>query len=286
MNRQQSFTNNKATLYVIATPIGNLKEISQRTIEALNNSSIVFCEDTRVSGSLLSTLNIHKPLISAYENIEKSSSSKAIEYLKQGENIAFMSDAGYSGISDPGGIIIQECIKNDFNVVVINGPSALIHSVIASGFDSSHFYFYGFLDPKESSRKKELTKLKAIEDTLIFYQSPHKIKACLEDMLEVLGDRNICICRELTKKFEEFIRGKISEIIPICETFKGEMVIVVNKNEKEISISINKDMIEEINQLIKQNITKKEAIKQIALKYNVSKNELYNYYHKEDLTNE
>ncbi len=281
MQRQQSFQNNKPSLYVIATPIGNLKEVSSRVIDAINDSECIFCEDTRVTGQLLSLLNLKKNLISAYENIEKQSSIKVLEYLNDNKNVAFMSDAGYPGISDPGHIIINEVIKNDYNVVVVNGPSALIQSVLASGLDTTHFYFYGFLNAKPSERKKELESLKTFKDTMIFYQSPHKILACLTDMLEILGDRQICLCRELTKKFEEYIRGTISEIIPICESLKGEMVLVVKGYEKEnenIDISFD-DLVKEIDNLINQGNKTTKAIKMISEQYNVSRSELYQYYH-------
>ena len=282
MQRHQSFQNNKSILYVIATPIGNLNEISPRVIQALNDSSYVFCEDTRVTGQLLNHLQIKKNLISAYENIEKQSSLKVIEILKSNQNVSLMSDAGYPGISDPGHLIIQEFIKNDFNVVVINGPSALIQSVLASGFDTDHFYFYGFLNAKPSARIKELESLKDFRNTMIFYQSPHKILACLNDMLQIFGDRNICLCRELTKKFEEYIRGTISEIIPICETLKGEMVLVVEgKKEEEIEEISLDDCVTLINELINKGYSTKEAIKEVASLHNINKKELYQYYHNE-----
>lgn len=281
MQRQQSFQNNKATLYVIASPIGNLKEISPRVIEAINDSSVVFCEDTRVTGSLLTHLNIKKSLVSAYENIEKQSSVKVLETLRNGQNVALLSDAGYPGISDPGHIIIQEVIKNDFNVVVINGPSALVQSVLASGFDTSHFYFYGFLDPKQATRKKELESLKTFPNTLIFYQSPHKILACLEDMLEVFGNRNICLCRELTKMHEEYIRGTIKEVVEICQTLKGEMVLVVEGYQEQQQILSMADLSKEVDKLVQDNVSISEAIKQVALKYKTNKKELYQYYHNE-----
>ena len=282
MQRHQSFQNNKPILYVIATPIGNLNEISPRVIQALNDSSYVFCEDTRVTGQLLNHLQIKKNLISAYENIEKQSSLKVIEILKSNQNVSLMSDAGYPGISDPGHLIIQEVIKNDFNVVVINGPSALIQSVLASGFDTDHFYFYGFLNAKPSARIKELESLKDFKNTMIFYQSPHKILVCLNDMLQVFGDRNICLCRELTKKFEEYIRGTISEIIPICETLKGEMVLVVEGKKEEIIEKINlDDCVTLINGLINKGYSTKEAIKEVASLHNINKKELYQYYHNE-----
>ncbi len=285
MNRQQSFQNSLATLYVIATPIGNLNEISPRVIEAITDSQYVFCEDTRVTGQLLSQLKIKKPLISAYENIEKQSAEKVIQHLSQHENVAFMSDAGYPGISDPGQIVIKEAIEHQFNVVVVNGPCALIQSVIASGFDTKHFYFYGFLDAKPTLRKKELESLKNFSNTLIFYQSPHKILACLQDMLEIFGNRKICVCRELTKKFEEYIRGSIQEIIPLCETFKGEMVIVVEGyQEKEIQTITLDEAIQRVQQMIQKGFLKTKAIKQIANDYHLSRKELYQYYHQQ--TNE
>ena len=282
MQRQQSFQNNKPSLYVIATPIGNLSEISSRVIDALNDCEYVFCEDTRVTGQLLAHLNIKKKLVSAYENIEKQSADKVIELLKDNQNVAFMSDAGYPGISDPGHLVIKEVIKNDFNVVVVNGPSALIHSVLASGLDTSHFYFYGFLNAKPSSRRKELEELKTFKHTLIFYQSPHKVLACLTDMLEILGDRNVCLCRELTKKFEEYIRGTISEIIPICETLKGEMVLVVEGYTQDIKENITlEDCMPLIEKKINEGLSTKEAIKVVASENNINKKELYQFYHNE-----
>lgn len=281
MKRQQSFQNSQATLYIIATPIGNLSEISPRVITTLKEVEVVFCEDTRVSGQLLNYLNIKKPLISAYENIERQSCEKAIQYLKDRKNIAFLSDAGYPGISDPGHIMIQEAIKNDFNVVVINGPCALIQSVIASGFSTEHFYFYGFLNAKSNVRKDELKQLKSIKDTLIFYQSPHKIEGCLKDMLEIFGNRNICLCRELTKKFEEYIRGTISEILSIVDSLKGEMVVIVQGNQdylKNENVEFD-ELIVKVNELIQKGIKTMDAIKEISTIYDVSKKELYQYYH-------
>ena len=282
MQRQQSFQNNKPSLYVIATPIGNLSEISSRVIDALNDCEYVFCEDTRVTGQLLAHLNIKKKLVSAYENIEKQSADKVIELLKDNQNVAFMSDAGYPGISDPGHLVIKEVIKNDFNVVVVNGPSALIQSVLASGLDTSHFYFYGFLNAKPSSRRKELEELKTFKHTLIFYQSPHKVLSCLTDMLEILGDRNVCLCRELTKKFEEYIRGTISEIISICETLKGEMVLVVEGYTQDIKENITlEDCMPLIEEKINEGLSTKEAIKVVASENNINKKELYQFYHNE-----
>lgn len=280
MQKNQSFSNdNKATLYVLATPIGNLTEISDRLKETISLVDAIFCEDTRVSSKILNHLGIKKSLYSAYENKENEAAKQIISFLKNNQSVALMSDAGYPGISDPGNKIIQQVIENNYPIVVINGPCALIQSVVASGMDTSHFYFYGFLDPRSAKRKKELQSLVSFENTVVFYQSPHKLLETLQDMLEVLGDRKICLCRELTKKFEEYIRGTISEIIEISDTLKGEMVIVVEGNKTK-EVEIDKTLIELIDIKIKQGLTKNEAIKEVAKAYNVSKNELYNFYHK------
>lgn len=278
MKRSQTFNNDYATLYVIATPIGNLQEISPRIIDALNCCEVIFCEDTRVSFKLLQHLNIQKPLFSAYENIEKAATEKIINYLKNGKNVAFLSDAGYPGISDPGQLIINQVRNYDFNVAIINGPSALIHSLVGSGFPSDHFYFYGFLPPKKNQRKMILEKLKTFEDTLIFYQSPHKVEDCLKDMQETLGDRSICLCRELTKKFEEFIFGNISEIIPICNSLKGEMVIVCSGYKNQTIKNLDQNLLDEINLEIANGLSTSLAIKKIAQKYQLKKNEVYSFY--------
>lgn len=278
MKRQQSFTNDKPSLFVIATPIGNLQEISKRCIEVLESVDCVFCEDTRVSSKIMQHLSIKKSLYSAFENKELEAAANIISMLKNNKNVALVSDAGYPGISDPGQKIIKKVIDEDFNVVVINGPSALIQSVIASGFSTDHFYFYGFLDAKPTRRKKELEKLKDFEDTLIFYQSPHKIKESLQDFLEVFGNRNICLCRELTKKFEEYIRGTVSEVLEICESLKGEMVLVVEgkKTEKR---KLDESVIELIDLKIKEGKTTNQAIKEVAKELDLSKNEVYDFYH-------
>lgn len=279
MQRSQTFTNENSTLYVVATPIGNLEEISLRVKETLCKVDAVFCEDTRVSVKILQHLQIQKPLFSAYENIEKTASQKIIAMLKEGQNIALLSDAGYPGISDPGQIIISEVIKENFNVAIINGPSALIPSIINSGFPTKHFYFYGFLPPKSSKRKSVLETLKTFPDPIIFYQSPHKIKECLEDLLTVFSDREICLCRELTKKFEEFIRGKISEILPICESLKGEMVLVCSGYQENQQISFDKNLYQCIQEEIQSGLSKSEAIKKIANQYHLKKSEVYQFFH-------
>lgn len=278
MNRQQSFLSLQSCLYVIATPIGNLEELTYRIVDTLKKVDVAFCEDTRVSLKLFQHLKIKTPLYSAYENKELEAAQHIITFLEKGQNVALLSDAGYPGISDPGQKIIQQVKEKHFPIIVLNGPCALIQSVVASGFPFQHFYFYGFLDAKSAKRKKELLKLENIEDVLIFYLSPHKAKETLEDLLSILGNRQICLCRELTKKFEEYIWGTIQEILSIVETLKGEMVLIVEGKEKQ-SKPITSDLFLRIDEKIKQGCTKNQAIKEIAKQYDVSKNELYQLYH-------
>ena len=280
MIRQQSYQNNKATLYLIATPIGNLKEVTIRMQEILPKIEAVFCEDTRITGKLLNNLNIKKIFISCPDYTEKSNCEKLLSYLNNNQDVAYMSDAGYPCISDPGNILVNCAIENNYNVVVINGPSAMLTALLSSGLDTKHFYFYGFLDANDSKRKKELEKLKDFQDTIIFYQSPHKILKVLQDMLLIFGDRKICLAREMTKMYEEYIRGTISEIIPICETLKGEMVLVCNgntnlKNKENISLD---DACKLVDNLINNGLYTNDAIKKISSSYNIVKKELYNYY--------
>lgn len=281
LKRTSNFSNDKATLYIIATPIGNLQEITPRCKETLELVDVVFCEDTRVSAKIMNHLQIKKPLQQAYKNVEKQAEAKIIDYLENGKNVALMSDAGYPCISDPGQPIVASVIKLGFNVVVINGPNAALHALVGSGFNSEHFYYYGFLDAKKTKRLKQLESLKCLPDTLVFYQSPHKVKECLEDIMNVLGDRNICLCRELSKKYEEFLWGNISEIIPICEELKGEMVLVVEGYKVE-EYDIDSRLFKEIETLIDLGISKKEAIKKTASKYSIPKNKLYDAFHKKE----
>ena len=269
------------SVYLIPTPIGNFDDITLRTIDTLKLVDVLFCEDTRITKQMLNRLEINKKLISSNDHNEETTKNIAIKYLEEGKNIGIVTDRGTPIISDPGYKVVEEVIKRGYNVIPLPGANALIPALIASGVNPSPFMFYGFLNAKPSERKKELESLKTFKDTMIFYQSPHKILACLTDMLEILGDRQICLCRELTKKFEEYIRGTISEIIPICESLKGEMVLVVKGYEKEnenIDISFD-DLVKEIDNLIDQGNKTTKAIKMISEQYNVSRSELYQYYH-------
>lgn len=260
----------------MSTPIGNLSEASPRVIETLTNASIIACEDTRNTRKLLSHFDIHTKMISYHNFNEVEESKKIVDILKEGKDVALVSDAGYPLISDPGYILVNEVINNDIKISVISGPNAGLNALVASGLETAHYMFYGFLNSKPSAAKKELADLKNFPYTIIFHEAPHRINKTLEIMLEVLGDRKICIARELTKLHEEFIRGHISELLDI--DIKGEMVVVVEgckEEEKEINIS---DLNSELENLIKNGLKTKEACKLIADKYKVSKNDLYNNY--------
>ena len=272
MKRNKNFTDKTPLLYLIATPIGNLKEFSSRALEVVSECDIVMAEDTRNTSSLLAKFNISKPSYSLREHNEKHMSQFVIEKLKEGKKIVYMSDAGYPGISDPGALLVEECLKEGFNVSVINGSSAFLTALIASGLNTSHFYFYGFLSPKSSEASKELELLKDREETLIFYEAPHRIKETLEILYKVLGPRRGCIARELTKINEEYIYGTLDEFVEIDPTtLKGEMVLLIEGNRE------NKDIdMEEINSTIEllkaKGLTNRNIIEVVTKIYKVNKN--------------
>ena len=240
--RQQTFINNKPTLYVVATPIGNMKEFTPRAIEILNSVEIIACEDTRTSKVLLDHFDIKTKLASYHKFNEKESVNRFIDILKDGKDIALISDAGYPLVSDPGSVLVDETIKEGFNVTTISGSCAFLNALVASNFSLSRFTFIGFLDSKRSARKKELEELKNNKETLIFYESPHRIEETIEDLLTVLGDRKVVIARELTKKFEEYIRGNLSEVVHNLDGVKGEIVVIVEGN-KEVSKEVDEESI-------------------------------------------
>lgn len=271
----------KNCLYIVATPIGNLNELSPRALNILNNVSIIACEDTRETIKLLSHFNISKPLISCHEHNENYSSDKLIRNILEGESVAMVSDAGYPGISDPGGIIIKKAIENEIDVHVISGPCAIINALVGSGLDSSHFYFHGFLNSKNKIKKQEILELSQRKETVIIYESPYRISETLEQLLEVFGDRKACVARELTKLYEEFDRDTLANlVVKYKDGTKGEIVLVIegNKNE-EVAFVDNFKMIKEVETLIASGFSTKDAIKEVSTKYNISKNDLYREFH-------
>lgn len=272
MTRNKSFESDNNLLYLIATPIGNMSEISERAISILKDMDIVACEDTRNTGSLLSKLGINKELFSLREHNENEASSRVIKLIKDGKKIAYVSDAGYPGISDPGYLLVQNALKEDVRVSTISGPSAFINALVASGLETKHFYFHGFLSAKDNEAKRELEELKDKKETLIFYESPHRIIRMLNNLYSVLGDRRITLARELTKLNEEYIRGTLSELINLEEdTLKGEMVIIVEGN-KEIKEITDESIKEKIGYLMSTGLSKKDAIEKVSIELNVPKN--------------
>ncbi len=279
--RSQNFNSDKPLLYLVATPIGNLSEMSPRAIETLQNADIIACEDTRVTGKLLKFFNISKPLVSLREHNEVSEASKLIARILGGEKVAYASDAGYPCISDPGAKLVQLALQNGINISTVSGPNAGLNALVASGLDTTHFYFHGFLNAKESVAKNELQEMIRRKETIILYEAPHRISKTLNLLFETFGDRYACIARELTKQHEEYIRGPLSELVEIDPaTLKGEMVIVVDGCKNEIKPDLNN---EEIYQMVKNfvgmGMSTKDAIKRVSEIANVSKNQVYKIYH-------
>ena len=267
-------------LYLVATPIGNLDDITLRAINVLKEVDVIAAEDTRHSLKLLNHLEISKPLISYHRHNEEIKKELLINKLLDGENIALITDAGTPAISDPGEVIVKEAIRNNIEIIPIPGACALINALITSGLDTKEFSFYGFLPLNKKLRQKKFEELKKETKTMIIYEAPHKIVTTLNDIYKYLGDVNIVLARELTKIHENYIRGKIEDIIPNLEPVKGEHIILFemhSKSEKQIQIEeLNKMTLEEQYDYYEQkNLTKKEIIKQIAKNNKVAKDEIY-----------
>ena len=264
-------------LYLVATPIGNLEDITLRAIRVLKEVDLIAAEDTRNSLKLLNHFEIKKPLISYHRHNEDIRVDNLIEKLKQGENIAVISDAGTPGISDPGEVIAKEAINNGIEVIPIPGACAAINALIASGLDTTEFTFIGFLPLNKKLRKEKLDEIKNETKTCIIYEAPHKLKNTLQDLKDILENRKVVLAREITKIHEEFIRGNIDDIISKSENLKGEMIILVEgakKQEEQCPLN-NLSLEEHYEYYQKQGLDKKEIIKNIAKDRGVNKNEIY-----------
>lgn len=270
-----------ATVYLIPTPIGNLEDITLRAINILKEVSVIFSEDTRVTGLLLKHLNIKTKLISSHEHNEYKNKEKLLSYLKQGLDVGIVTDRGTPIISDPGYELVKCAIENNYNVVGLPGPTALIPALIVSGINPCPFLFYGFLSNKDSKRRKELEELKNYKETIIFYESPHRVEKLLNDMGNIMGNRQICISREISKKYEEIYRGKIEEVKEQMIEVRGELVIIL-EGQKEENLSAEMSVLQEVNELIKTGINSKEAIKEVAHNRKIPKSEVYRQYHRGD----
>lgn len=274
---QKSY-DNTPTLYLVPTPIGNMEDITIRSINVLKSVSVIFSEDTRETLKLIKYYDIEKPLIACHKFNEDSAALKICKYLDNGENVALVSDRGTPAISDPGYVSVYNISKKGYNVVCLPGATAFTPALVMSGLNPNHFLFYGFLDSKKSSKKKELESLKTEKNTIIFYESPYRIRETLLLIKEIIGDRNISISREISKKYEEVYRGKVDDVLDELIEPKGEFVLVVDGNkEKENYDTIS--LVEHVKILISDGISEKDAIKKVAKLHNVEKNKVYMEYH-------
>ena len=270
----------KGKLFVVATPIGNLEDITLRALNVLKEVDLIAAEDTRHTLGLLNHFNISKPLISYYKENEKVKSEVLLEKLRDGQNVAIVSDAGTPGISDPGEEIVRVAIENNIDIVPIPGACAFVNALVASGMSSKEFTFIGFLSTNKKEKEEKLEEIKYDTRTLILYEAPHKLKGTLEMILEVLGNRNIVLARELTKIHEEFIRGSVSNTLKNIEECRGEFVLLIegsSESKKDVQTkSLNELSLEEHYDYYKnQGLDKKEIIKKIAKDRNVNKNDIY-----------
>lgn len=266
----------RGKLYICPTPIGNLEDISFRTIRTLEEADLIAAEDTRHTIKLLNHYDIKKPLTSYHEHNIKEKGMELIEKLNNGTNIALVSDAGMPGISDPGEALIGAAIDEGIEVIVLPGATASITALVGSGLPTDKFIFEGFLSPKKNERVKELKRIKEYKYTTIIYEAPHRLLNLLEDMLDALGERKISISRELTKKYEETFRGTIDEALDYFRTsgVRGEFVLILEGNqEEEIEEEVDIEFL--LRKFIEEGMTKKEAVKKIAHEYGVAKNEVY-----------
>lgn len=272
---QKSYEKNiYGNLYLVPTPIGNLEDITLRAINTLKMVDIVYAEDTRETINLLKHYDINKKIESCHKYTEMKHKDKIIRLLKEGKNIAYVTDRGTPLISDPGNVIVDECIKNNINVISLPGPNALLPALNMSGISNERFLFFGFLNSKKTLAKKQLLKLKNITVPIIFYESPYRLKNTIEIMYEILGSRKASIIREISKIHEEIIRSNLSNLINECNNIKGEIVIIVegNNNDEEENINYKEKVIE----YVEKGYSKRDAIKKISLEYNINKNKIYN----------
>ena len=269
------------TLYLCATPIGNLGDITLRTLETLKNVDLIAAEDTRRTLTLLNHFEIHAPLTSYYEHNKAQKGKVLIEQLLEGKNIALVSDAGMPGISDPGQMLVESCVKHNIRVEALPGASACLTALIASGLDTSRFAFEGFLSMNRTGRAERLQEVKNEPRTLIFYEAPHKLIATLKDMLDVWGNRRIVLARELTKKYEEYRRTTLQDALEYYETNppKGEFVLIIEgKNPDELANEQRLQMPspeELLNRYAGEGMRGRELVKKVAEELNLPKREVY-----------
>lgn len=275
--RQRSY-DDSPSLYLIPTPVGNMEDITLRSINTLKMVDLLLCEDTRVTSELLHKLDIKKKLIHSDDHNEDSLKEMVLSKLQDGLNIGLVTDRGTPIISDPGYKIVEFVSRNGFNVISLPGPTAFVPALTMSGINPAPFLFYGFLNSKESKRVKELESLKKLPYTIILYEAPHRITDMLKSLLLVFGNRKICLCREISKRYEEAIRGTIEEVLEISDTLKGEMVVVVEGNLEQEDFS-TMTILEHINLYLEDGMSEKDAIKKVAVERGIPKSVVYKEYH-------
>lgn len=278
MIRQKSFENEQSTLYLVPTPIGNLQEMTPRALEVLNSVDVIACEDTRNSGQLLKHFSIHKRLIACQNFNEDSSCRGIVKLLEEGKNVALISDAGYPLINDPGQKVVSHVTEAGYNVVPVSGCSAFLNALVASGLVAQPFLFVGFLPSGSSECRKKAELYKDYPMTLIFYEAPHRIEKTLRIFLEVFGDRKCTLARELTKVHEEFLRGTVSEILEVAKDLKGEMVLVLEGNKEEVTLS-DEELVSRVEKYVQEGMKTSMAIKEVSRETGVSKNRVYELVH-------
>lgn len=268
------------TLYLVATPIGNLSDISHRALETLRKVEIIACEDTRHTRKLLNHYGISKKLISCHEHNENERAGEICNYLRQNRAVALVSDAGTPGICDPALKVVRQAIAESINVVAIPGAVAFVNALIVSGLATDSFFFGGFLPAKKNDRRKRLEEVSLIPTTLIFYEAPHRLEKSLADCLDVLGNREAVVIRELTKIHEEIIRGNLQALAEISKNrqFKGEIVLVIDRQTfnvvKETSEN-QKSLLERVNELEKEGLNHKQSLKKAAKELGLKRDEAY-----------
>lgn len=273
---------NGPILYLISTPIGNMEDMTYRSVTVLNGVEVIFSEDTRVTMNILRYLGINKKLISLHDHNEDIVKEKVLEYLVKGFDIGLVTDRGTPLISDPGYKTVKYVTELGYRVVALPGANAFVPALIVSGIPAQPFTFYGFLDSKVSKRRDMLEKLKFVDHTMIFYEAPHRILKTMELMLEVFGDREVSLSREISKKFESVYRGNISSLLPSLEDIKGEFVIVVSGNSEVVNDMSHLSIKEQVDFYISGGMSKMDAIKEVAKENNRAKNEVYSEYHRGD----
>ncbi|MFC0525667.1 16S rRNA (cytidine(1402)-2'-O)-methyltransferase [Pontibacillus salicampi] len=292
MNIQKSYQqseDSRGRLYIVPTPIGNLEDITYRALKTLEQVAIIAAEDTRQTRKLLTHFDIHTPLMSYHEHNKLNKETQLLDALAEGKDIAIVSDAGMPGISDPGYEIVKAAIAKELNVIVLPGANAALCALVGSGLDTSQFHFYGFLPRKKKERKEELEQLKKMTTTLLFYESPHRIKEMMKHIQEVFGERPVALARELTKKYEEFVRGSTSEIVEWLQgnEIRGEFCVIVEGNPEEQAADdtgwwASFSIMDHVEQYMEQGLSSKDAIKQAAKDRNMPKREVYQAYHVEE----